>query len=337
MSAQPLTEVTRRDLRDGHEVVESVHAGHLVVTGPHGEVVASVGDPHAVTYVRSAAKPVQATACLEVLDRCGVAPPDAHQLAVAWASHRAEPRHLDAVRALLARSNTAPDALTCPPAVGEADPGAPPRRLTHNCSGKHAMFALAGWALAAVGGDVEVDRDRLLAVDGPVQTVVLAALADVFGPLAAIGTDGCGAPAPAVPLVGLARGFARVASEPRFARVRAAGLAHPGLVGGEDRLESALLAAGVIAKVGAEGVYGVGWVDAGAGAWGMAVKAADGGVRGASEAVIRVLEGSGVVPPGTWASPPPLGGGRPAGTVRPAAAVAAIAAAPAVAAAPTRG
>ena len=308
MIATPLTEVTRRDVRDGREVVESVHAGHLVVAGADGQVLARLGDPDATVFVRSAAKPFQATACLEVLGEQADAVSDA-EVAVAWASHRAEPRHLAQVRRLLARSLTPAVELTCTPAVGEADPGAAPAALSNNCSGKHAMFALAGRVLGVAGPD-------LLNPGQELQRRVLGVLGEALGPARAVGTDGCGAPAVAGPLATLAVAYGRLAVEARWARVREAGLAHPGLVGGYGRLESALLAAGVVAKVGAEGVYGVGWTAPDGTGRGLAVKAADGSVRGAAEAVVAVVEALGVVPTGCWVSPPPLGGGRPAGVVR---------------------
>ncbi len=309
--AELIAEVTRRDVRTGVEHVESAHTAHLVVSGPDGEVVASCGDALHPTFVRSTAKPVQATACLEVLDASGGPAPGlgAAELAVAWASHRGEPVHLAAVRGLLRRSGTAPSALTCPPATAEASPGAPPSRLQHNCSGKHALFALAG-ARLGLSGAALLDPEQAL------QRRVLATLEQVFGPPLAVGIDGCGAPAVAVPLAHLASGFAKLAIEPRFSRVRDAGRAHPDLVGGQGRLESALLSARVLAKVGAEGVYGVGWLDTDGRPWGLAVKAVDGAVRGVAAVTIAVLASVGVVPAATWSPPPPLGGGRPAGALR---------------------
>ncbi len=306
-----IAEVTRRDVRTGVEHVESSHTAHLVVSGPDGEVVASCGDPWHPTFLRSTAKPVQATACLEVLDapdgpEHGLGPAE---LAVAWASHRGEPVHLAAVRRLLRHSGTAPTALTCPPASAEASPGATPSRLQHNCSGKHALFALAGARLGLSGA-------ALLDPEAALQQQVLATLEEVFGPPLAVAIDGCGAPAIAVPLAPLAAGFTKMAVEPRFSRVRDAGRAHPGLVGGQGRLESALLSAGAFAKVGAEGVYGVSWTDPEGRPWGLAVKAVDGAVRGVDALVIELLTSIGVVPQGTWYPPPPLGGGRPAGVIR---------------------
>jgi L-asparaginase II len=303
-----LAEVTRRDVRTGTHVVESRHLGHAVIGDADGEVEAAIGDPELPTFVRSTAKPFQSTACLELLDLAGGSP-SATEVAVSWASHRGEARHVDAVRALLRRSGTPPERLTCPEDRPEADPGATPTRLWHNCSGKHAMFALAGLHQGTA-------RDHLLEPGGPLQRVILGLLEEVFGPLLAVGTDGCGAPAAAVPLRMLARAYASLAVDDRWQRVRDAGLAHPALVGGEGRLESALLGAGVVAKVGAEGVYAAGWVDRAGQAHGIALKASDGAVRGVAALLRDTLVGLGVVPRDIWAPPPPLGGGRPAGEVR---------------------
>ena len=319
-----VAEVTRQDVCTGSERVESWHRAHAAVTDADGHVLAALGDAAAATFVRSAVKPLQAALCLDLIEAAGIAAPSSEQVAVAWASHRGEPRHLDAVAGLLARAEVPPEALTCPPATAQADPGAAPTRLQHNCSGKHALFALAGRALGCAGPD-------LLDPDGPLQSRLLAGLDDRIGPLPAVGVDGCGAPAAVAPLSNLATAFARLATEDRFAAVRDAGLAHPGLVGGEGRLESALLDAGVVAKVGAEGVYGVGWRDPDGRGRGLAIKATDGAGRGVAAATNALLERLEVVPVGSWEPPPPLGGGRPAGRIRPTAAVDDLARAVAVA------
>jgi L-asparaginase II len=303
-----LVEVTRRDVRGGDEVVESRHLGHVVVTDGDGDVVAALGDPDVSTFVRSTAKPFQATACLELLDLAG-GTPSPEEIAVAWASHRGEPRHVDAVRRLLRRSGTRQEQLTCPPDVPMDDPGATPARVWHNCSGKHALFALAGQHQGSAGA-------HLLDPDGPLQRVVLGVLEETLGPPDALGIDGCGAPAVAVPLVRLAHAYARLACEPRWQRVREAGLTHPALVGGRGRLESALLAAGVVAKVGAEGVYAASWVADDGSPRGLACKATDGAGRGVGAPLYDLLVALGRVGRGSWAPDPPLGGGCPAGLVR---------------------
>lgn len=311
----PLVETTRT-VRDGGEQVESRHHGHLVLVGPDGRIAAGLGDTGRSTFVRSAAKPFQATVARELAD--GDVPPEL--LAVAWASHRAEPEHLAAVTRLLALAGLEPDDLTTPaaaPADG-VDGGTSP--LAHNCSGKHAMFALAGVAVGCRGRDV-------LDPDGPVQGPVLAALSEVLadGVPLPVAVDGCGAPAVAAPLRGLAEAYRRLAEpEDRWAPAVAAGLANPHLVGGTGRLETALLEVGVIAKPGAEGVFGAGWRDD-RGAWGLALKVEDGASRAASVALAGFLAASGVADTDGWDRPEVQGGGRPAGEVRAAPALLSLA------------
>lgn len=309
--AVPLAEVTRADLRTGTDLVESSHRGHVVVVAPDGTVAAAAGDPDRVTFVRSAVKAFQATAGLEILDDHGGRPElSAAELAIAQASHRGEPRHLETVLALCSRSGTPAELLTTPPGRPEAQPELAPAPLLYNCSGKHAMFALAGRAMGC-------PRERLLDPDGPLQSRVLEVLADVLGPPEAVGVDGCGAPAVAVPLVHLAEAFRRLRREDRWAPVREAALAEPGLVGGEGRLDTALLGAGVSTKVGAEGVYGAAWTDPSGDVWGVALKAEDGAGRAADAGLLGVLVAAGVVSADVHEVDPPTGGGLPVGVVRP--------------------
>ena len=104
--------------------VESVHRVHAVAVRD-GEVVSTAGDPGLVTFFRSSAKPLQglllARARPDLDDRL---------VAIACASHRAEPAQIDAVRALLAAAPATEDDLEC----GLQD-GRPPERVYHNCSG----------------------------------------------------------------------------------------------------------------------------------------------------------------------------------------------------------
>jgi len=323
VEAAPLVEVTRRDVVSGREVVESVHVGHLVAVDGDGAVTRAAGDPDAVVFPRSALKPVQAAVCLELLAGTGIEV-TSEEVAVAWGSHRAEPAQLAAVATLLGRADLHGDgaeaALTCPPARTPDDRAAPARRLAHNCSGKHALFRLTAHALG-----LPTDPAAILTHDGPLQTRVLAGVTEVTGPARAVGVDGCGAPALALPLVIVARTFAALASQDRFARVRDAGLAHPGLVAGHEPrpggtraplVDTALLTAGVVAKRGAEGVLAAGWRTPDGAVGGVAVKALDGAMRGAATALVAHLAAAGVVAPDVWREADPTGGGGPAGTVR---------------------
>ncbi len=287
------------------------------MVGSGGEDVASAGDGHRGVFVRSTAKPFQATACLEVLGEAA-GELSSEEVAVSWASHRAEDRHLDAVGRLLARADLDPDKLTCPPAPREAVPGSAERVLHHNCSGKHALFALAGRTMG-------IEGPALLERDGPLQRYVLGVVAEALGPPSAVAIDGCGAPAVAVPLRALADGYRQVLAGGRWERVRDAAFAHPGLLGGQGRLETTLLGHGIISKLGAEGVYAAAWAGP-RGAWGAAVKCEDGSLRGAAAVLHGLLAAVGAIDEDDWASDRPSGGGEPVGEVRATAALSALAA-----------
>lgn len=305
MTTPVLALSTRTDVHTGEDVIESLHHGHVVVCRGEGDPVA-LGDADRPTFVRSAAKPFQAAACIDVLGDDAGTLPDA-LTAVSWASHRGEPEHLTAVRALCDRAGISPDALTCPPARPDADATAGPTRLHHNCSGKHALFALAGRRLGAAGAD-------LIDPSGPLQQVILERLGAELGPLMAVGIDGCGAPAVSVSLRSLATAYARASrAEGVLGHVVGAGLAHPHLVGGRGRIETALLAHGVLAKVGADGVYGVA-----RDGLGLAVKIDGGNGAAAAAVVFAFARALGWLPEHAWSLEAVLGGGEPVGLVRPA-------------------
>ena len=81
-----------RVVRDRGGLIEAVHEVDLAIwTGDGG------GDAGRTTHLRSAAKPVQALACLVTgaADRFGFTVPE---LSLACASHNGEPFHVDAAR-----------------------------------------------------------------------------------------------------------------------------------------------------------------------------------------------------------------------------------------------
>lgn len=305
-----LVEVTR----DGF--VESVHRGHLAISGTDGPPVGGLGDPDAPTYVRSAVKPFQALASLEQIDAAGMdlAP---QALAIMCASHTASDEHQIEAAHLLALAGLDEDALRCPTAVPDdptaVDPGEGPTRLAFNCSGKHAGFLLA---------EVCAGRDpsRYLEGGGALQQRIQEVLGEVCeatptGP----GVDGCGAPAWRLPLSALARGFARLAAgvTPQLTRVRDAMTARPDLVGGLGTVDTSLMLADarVVSKRGAEAVLAAGVLTAD-GPLGVAVKISDGGARATGPAVGAVLTALGIVVPAAVGHGVVLGGGQPHGEVR---------------------
>ena len=230
---EPLRVVVRRG-----DVVEAVHVVHAVAV-QDGRVVASAGDPGLVTFMRSSAKPLQALPLARAREDL-----DERDLAIASASHRAEPDQLEAVRALLAKADVTEDDLECGPEDGS--------RLRHNCSGKHSgMLALCrarGWPL----------RGYRLA-GHPVQQGCLAEVASAAEVSAAdvpTGIDGCGVVTFAFTLERMAHAFARLESLDEGSRVAAAMRAYPELIRGGAAADTLLMRGfpGWTAKGGAEGL-----------------------------------------------------------------------------------
>jgi L-asparaginase II len=283
----PLAALKRGDF------VEAVHRGCLAVVGADGEPMAAVGDSELPTILRSAAKPFQLMAVLasgaaEKFDLSG------EELAVAAASHNAEEEHLAAVRSLLEKIGLPESELRCgvhPPfaqhvAERMAKSGEGPSPISNNCSGKHASMLAA-----CLARDWPTEGYDL--PDHPLQLENLARMARFAGLDTAdvpIVIDGCGVPAFVLPLWRLALAFARLA-DPRHAPEEDRELAsrawevitsHPTYgSGAKGRLEAQLMKEGagrLLAKVGAEGVYGVGIApeDGSGGGYGLALKLAEG-------------------------------------------------------------
>ena len=121
--------------------VEARHHVHGVAVRD-GRVVEAAGSPDLVCFLRSSAKPIQALPLARARPDL-----DDTEIAIACASHRAEPAQIAAVRSLLAKAPATEDDLEC----GEQE-GRPPGAIHHNCSGKHAGFLTVcrarGWETA---------------------------------------------------------------------------------------------------------------------------------------------------------------------------------------------
>lgn len=302
-------------------VVESVHRGHVVVADPQGKVLAALGDPQRLTYVRSAVKPFQALATLDLLSEGGRDVDDV-SVAIMCASHDgSDDQQIEAAR-VLAEAGLDDAALQCPPALPRAVASSrvlqQPDPLAHNCSGKHAGFLAA---MAAAG-----ERPAsYLAPDSAIQQRVAQRLADTCGATPqGPGIDGCGAPAWLLPLASLATGFAQLAAgtSPELARVRDAMRTHPELIAGPAWGDTLLMQGDrrVVAKRGAEAVFATG-VTAGSSGLGIAVKITDGGVRAAAPVAASVLAALGMTVPQEVRRPLLYGGGGVQGAVQPTAQV----------------
>ena len=296
MTVQP----SRVELVRG-SLTESVHVVAAAVCDAAGRLVASAGDDGLVTYMRSAAKPLQALALIESGAAAALALSPA-EIAVTCASHSAEDVHVRTVRDILRKAGVREADLHCgvhPPinrqcALRLFEAKARPTEIHCNCSGKHAgMLAVcshAGWP-----------HEGYWRRDHPLQQLLLhnvAAMTGVAPEEVIIGVDGCGVPVHGMPLSAMATGLARLADPSPLKPARAAAArtivaamqAHPVLVAGTGRFTTELMAnarPAVVAKSGAEAVYAVGLPGLGLG---VVLKVLDGNARATAPATLAILE-----------------------------------------------
>ena len=262
---------------------EAFHDGCVVAVDPDGRTIGRFGDVDRPFYVRSSAKPFQATVSVEL----GADLPPEH-LALACASHDGTPVHVAIVRRILSDGGLDETALQCPadrPVSRGADRlwaargSTAHERVFHNCSGKHAAMLRAcvaqGWSV-----------DSYLSPDHPLQQAQLTLMRDV-GALAdeTVGVDGCGAPVFRVTAHSMARAFTRIGTR-RFERVRTAMHRYPALVSGVGNVDAEIaVALDAVAKRGAEGLLAVAVAGRGA----LVVRCWDGSERAVAVAAGHAL------------------------------------------------
>ncbi len=273
--------------------------GHIAVVEASGDVRHSAGSPGIETTLRSCVKPIQALPFLRLAaDRLGTS--DA-EIAVACASHQGEDEHVATVRGLLAKAGVPEAALGCGPQIPSDEPtarrllagGGVPLPIHNNCSGKHAAMlatcAVRGWPLA---GYMDLEHPCQKAVSGALQEMLGVDLGAAHR-----GIDGCGLTTYGIPLTAIARGFASASADRAFRRAQDAMAAHPFLVAGTGRFDTALLeVAGneVTAKIGGAAVWAAVVRPGGPG---IAIKLESGGGEAIPVVAIAVLQQLGVLAP----------------------------------------
>ena len=318
MSASPLSDAFVElavTTRNGHD--ESVHYGAVVALESDGSVAFALGDAGAVVFPRSSTKPIQATAMVA----SGLSLPP-RLLALVCASHDGRAEHLSTAKEVLATAGLTEDALgntadyPLDPDAQDAAirAGGVKTALQMNCSGKHSgMLATCvhnGW-----------DLESYLHVDHPLQQRITEMVPQLAGEEASfIGVDGCGAPAHALSLTGLARAFRSVALAPSSSaagQVATAIRQHPEMLGGPTRDITLLIQGvpGLMGKDGAEGVFAIALPDGRA----IALKISDGANRARPPVMKFALQALGVdvsaVDPRAFDSVI-FGHGKPVGSVR---------------------
>ncbi len=320
--------------------VESRHRGAFAVTDASGRVVAASGAIDAPVFPRSAVKPLQASPLVESGAAAALGLTN-KELALACASHKAEPPHVEVVTAWLAAAGLGSDVLECgahppndPAAAAELiRRGEAPLPVHNNCSGKHTGFVCTVVHLGE-------DPRGYIQPGHAVQRRVAAALSEMTGvdlTAAPCGCDGCGIPSYAIPLRGLARGMARMVDTAGLGRERAraaetlmaAMAAEPFYVSGSNSFVTTCMreAGGAVrVKTGAEGVYAAALPALG---YGIALKIEDGAGRAAELAMATLLRALGCFDPAQAEALDPFlhpvlrnVAGVPVGVVRPTEALA---------------
>jgi L-asparaginase II len=288
----PVFELTRG------EAVESIHYGSIAIVDAHARLVAWYGDPQAVTYLRSSAKPLQALPFIEHGGQAafGLTP---REIALMCASHSGTDDHVAILRSIQSKAGLTEGDLMCGfhplshgptvEAMRQRGESVSPNR--HNCSGKHtgmmAHARLHGWPI-----------DDYINPSHPVQQEILSTFAEMCvltQEQIRHGTDGCSAPNFAVPLYNAALAFARLADPGGLPSARAdacrtitaAMTSNPDMVGGPDAFDTLLMQATgrrIVCKGGAEGYQVLGLLPGSYGdnspALGIALKISEGDQRG---------------------------------------------------------
>jgi len=270
-------------------LAESFHHGVAVIVDPRGGVIQALGDISKPMYPRSALKPVQALAMRNLgLDLSGA------ELVMSMASHQATEGHTQLALSILESHGLAASHLKCP----RAFPGNPAARaktnemsrIAMNCSGKHAAFlatcSIKNW-----------DIENYLDPEHPLQQEILKLVEELAGEkVFATTADGCGAPLFALSTQGLARaiqGFSKASPE----MVRTA-IENPWVIGDHGSPDAVFLEHGLMAKIGAEGVFVVTTQDHHA----IAIKIADGNLRAAPVVAVELLRKHKLVDQATYES-----------------------------------
>lgn len=295
MSYELFVEVTRNN------TVESRHFGAAVVCDYKGAVVQSWGDIEGLIFPRSALKPMLAIHLVESGASAHYSLSDA-ELSLACSSHQGEHMHQTLVQSWLSRLGLTEQHLACGAVLPEHTESAHQLlasgqqgcRIHHNCSGKHTGFLTTAQHL-------DISLDDYHRADHPLQQLsldILSDLANIDIKQYPMGIDGCGLPAPTMPLIQLGRATARFAKPADLSDERAQAICHlheaitnePLYIAGHGSVVSELnevTKGSVLAKTGAEGVITAALPEQGLG---IAVKIADGSNRARSVALLAILD-----------------------------------------------
>lgn len=296
----PIFELNRGD------TIESIHFGAVAIMDRDGALYAWYGDPEAVSFLRSTAKPFQA---LPFIERGG----DTHfnlgpqEIALICASHSGTDEHVRIAESIQTKAGISQGDLLCgvhppfhqPTLEAMRQRGELPLPNRHNCSGKHSgMLAFS----RLIDAPIEDYIDQSHAVQQEI-LATFAQMCELPVGQVALGIDGCSAPNFAVPLWNSALAYAHLCDPVDLETSRAAACRRivqamtgfPEMVAGPDKFDTLLMEAytgKIVSKGGAEGYQGIGLLpDAlypGSPGIGIAIKISDGDQTGRARGAVAL-------------------------------------------------
>lgn len=243
-------------IRDG--LVEQEHYGIFLKLSKNGKVARVGEDNQYPFYLRSCAKPLQA-ALLNDYETDKFYNLSSKEIAICCASHAGEECHTKVIKGFLDKTGMDENHLKCglhkPISKAEQNKliqsGEKENVLQNNCSGKHTMMLSIckqmGWG---INDYYQKDHPLQLAIKQKIYE-----LCEVNEDYPAT-KDGCGVPIYSMPLENMLKGYLNLFLNEKYSKIRDAFIQNPYLIGGEDRLDTAIMEVNnnLIAKVGAGGL-----------------------------------------------------------------------------------
>ena len=256
-----LVAVTRGD------VVENIHQGVAIAIDSDYRIIKKWGDTQTEIFPRSALKPIQAFGIITSGADKALKLKD-EQIALATSSHHAEPVHIDMVKSWLTELKLDEEDLT----LGTAWPLGPKRkdyilrhegrksRIYHNCSGKHC-------GQLSICVHKKFKTLKYQDPKHPVQKLFIENLEKLSETkINHLGIDGCGLPAPSLPLERFAYALTKFADPSKLEGIEQKAVKkifdccvkYPILFGGSESFNSILTKSSgkkILVKNGADGVF----------------------------------------------------------------------------------